>query len=147
MAQAGDVHEWLDYVEGFTTGSVSARSTPTQSHHERAAIKTTGGFAVRVGGEEVPSTAWGSRRAHRLCKRLAVAAGQPVPRDLLIEMLWPDEIDANRLGAGLSVLLSNIRRVLGGSGASARGHRRRMPASTSATPASEPPSSPSSRAP
>jgi DNA-binding SARP family transcriptional activator len=29
-------------------------------------------------------------------------------------MLWPDEIDASRLGARLSVLLSNIRRVLGG---------------------------------
>jgi DNA-binding SARP family transcriptional activator len=73
-----------------------------------------GGFAVRVGSQEVAPTAWGSRRARQLCKRLAVAAGQPVPRDLLMEMLWPGEVDANRLGARLSVLLSNIRRVLGG---------------------------------
>lgn len=114
MAQAGDVHAWLDHVEAFTTGSLSERTSPTHRHHGRAVIKTMGGFAVRVGGEEVAPTAWGSRRARQLVKRLAVAAGQPVPRDLLIEMLWPDELDANRLGARLSVLLSNIRRVLGG---------------------------------
>lgn len=114
MAQAGDVHAWLDHVEAFITGSVSARSTPTPSPTGRAAISTLGGFAVRIGGEEVPLTAWGSRRARQLCKRLAVAAGQPVPRDQLIEMLWPDENDASRLGSRLSVLLSNIRRVLGG---------------------------------
>jgi pimeloyl-ACP methyl ester carboxylesterase/DNA-binding SARP family transcriptional activator len=114
MAQAGDVHAWLDHVEAFITGSVSARSTPTRRPHGRAAINTMGGFAVRIGGEEVPPTAWGSRRARQLCKRLAVAAGQPVPRDQLIEMLWPAEHDATRLGSRLSVLLSNIRRVLGG---------------------------------
>lgn len=114
MAQAGDVHAWLDHVEAFTTGAVRARSAPTQRRDGRAAIKTMGGFAVRVDGEEISPTVWGSRRARQLCKRIAVAAGQPVPRDVLIEMLWPDEIDANRLGARLSVLLSNIRRVLGG---------------------------------
>jgi len=114
MAQAGDVHAWLDHVEAFITGSVPARRTRTPSHQGRATIETMGGFAVRIGGEEVPSTAWGSRRARQLCKRLAVAAGQPVPRDELIEMLWPDEDCASRLGSRLSVLLSNIRRVLGG---------------------------------
>ncbi|MFP5327061.1 MAG: alpha/beta fold hydrolase [Acidimicrobiia bacterium] len=114
MAQAGDVHAWLDHVEAFTTGSLRERTAPRESHHRRASIKTMGGFSVWVDDEEVPSTAWGSRRARQLCKRLAVAAGQPVPRDLLIEMLWPDEDDLHRLGARLSVLLSNIRRVLGG---------------------------------
>jgi DNA-binding SARP family transcriptional activator len=49
-----------------------------------------------------------------LCKRVAVACGQPIARDELIEMLWPDESDHSRLGARLSVLLSNVRRVLGG---------------------------------
>lgn len=114
MAQAGDVHAWLDHVEAFTTGSLSGRTAVGPTRHGRATITTMGGFAVRVDGEEIGLTAWGSRRARQLCKRLAVAAGQPVPRDLLIEMLWPDEQEAHRLGARLSVLLSNIRRVLGG---------------------------------
>lgn len=114
MAQAGDVHAWLDHVEAFTTGSVRPRAASTRSHPGPAAIKTMGGFSVRVADQEVPLTAWGSRRARQLCKRLAVGAGQPIPRDQLIEMLWPGELDTSRMGARLSVLLSNIRRVLGG---------------------------------
>ena len=113
MAQAGDVHAWLDHVEAFVTGTVAERRT-TPTSGGGAVISTMGGFAVRVDGEEVPQTAWGSRRARQLCKRLAVAAGQPVPRDVLIEMLWPDAPDGGPLGSRLSVLLSNIRRVLGG---------------------------------
>jgi pimeloyl-ACP methyl ester carboxylesterase/DNA-binding SARP family transcriptional activator len=114
MAQAGDVHAWLDHVEAFITGTVTARATPTVSHHGRPVIATMGGFAVQVGGQEVPLAAWGSRRARQLCKRLAVDAGRPVPREQLVEMLWPGESDADRMSARLSVLLSNIRRVLGG---------------------------------
>jgi pimeloyl-ACP methyl ester carboxylesterase/DNA-binding SARP family transcriptional activator len=115
MAQAGDVHAWVDHVEAFTTGSVSPRSaSASASQHVRPVMSTMGGFAVRIGDEDVPLAAWGSRRARQLCKRLAVAAGQPVPREQLVDMLWPDEVDASRMGARLSVLLSNIRRVLGG---------------------------------
>lgn len=115
MAQAGDVRAWLDEVEVFITGAVTARTgPPVPSRQGRTAIATMGGFAVRVGDDEVPLTAWGSRRARQLCKRLAVAAGRPVTRDELIDMLWPGEVDTSRTGARLSVLLSNIRRVLGG---------------------------------
>lgn len=114
MAQAGDVHAWLDHVEAFITGSVSPGRVPVASHHSRPAISIMGGFTVRHGDEEVVPTAWGSRRARQLCKRLAVAAGQPVPREQLIDVLWPGEADVSRMGARLSVLLSNIRRVLGG---------------------------------
>lgn len=114
MAQAGDVHAWLDHVEAFITGSVSPQARHTYRRHRSVAITTMGGFSVRIDGEDVAQQAWGSRRARQLCKRLAVAAGQPLTRDLLVEMLWADESDAQRLGARLSVLLSNIRRVLGG---------------------------------
>jgi len=112
MAQAGDVDAWLDHVEAFITGAVSERRRSVGL--ARPFVRTMGGFAVEIGSEEVPLAAWGSRRARQLCKRLAVAAGQPVPREQLVEMLWPDEADASRTGARLSVLLSNIRRVLGG---------------------------------
>src|SRR5690606_4278430 len=56
----------------------------------------------------------GSRQARLVCKRMAVAVDQPVSRDELTDLLWPDELDPVRTGARLSVVLSNIRRVLGG---------------------------------
>lgn len=114
FAQVGDVDGWLDHVEEFTTGSVGRREPAVAAGAVRVEIRTMGGFSVRVDGEDVPLTAWGSRRARQLCKRLTIAGGRPVPRDELVQMLWPDEPDAVKLGARLSVLLSNIRRVLGG---------------------------------
>ena len=110
----GDADAWIDYVEDFMTGAVH-RPAPTASRgRSEVKLQIMGGFAVSVDGEDVSSSDWGSRRARQLCKRLALAIGEPVPRDVLIEMLWPDESDPIQLGARLSVLLSNIRRVLKG---------------------------------
>jgi DNA-binding SARP family transcriptional activator len=70
-----------------------------------------------AGRQPVPTSAWGSRRARQLCKRLAVAAGAGVAREQLIDLLWPDEAGSEsygRLGARLSVQLSTVRRILGG---------------------------------
>lgn len=114
FAQVGDVDAWLDHVEEFTTGSLDRRAPPVPADGVRAKIRIMGGFSVRVHDQEVPLAAWGSRRARQLCKRLAVACGEPVPRDQLIDMLWPDQPDPLKLAARLSVLLSNVRRVLGG---------------------------------
>lgn len=111
--QVGDIDSWLDHVEELVTGSVGrARRQPVPPR--QTAISVLGGFRVRIDDEDVPLSAWGSRRARQLCKRLAVAAGVPVPRDALAEELWPDETDPVKLSARLSVLLSNIRRVLHG---------------------------------
>ena len=79
-----------------------------------ARITTLGRFAVEVNGEEIPTSAWGSRNARQVCKRLVAARGWPVTRDELIDMLWPDEDDRRRLSARLSVQLSAVRKVLGG---------------------------------
>jgi DNA-binding SARP family transcriptional activator len=68
---------------------------------------------VVVDDEEVPLSRWGSRRARQLCKRLVAAGGQPVAREQLIDLLWPDAVGLDRLGARLSVQLSTVRRVLG----------------------------------
>jgi pimeloyl-ACP methyl ester carboxylesterase/DNA-binding SARP family transcriptional activator len=112
----GDVDGWLDAVQEFVTG---VRPPPPTARRGRSLVspvlRTFGGFGVERDGHEVPLNAWGSRRARQLCKRLAAAAGAPIAREELMDMLWPDQgRDVRRLGARLSVLLSTVRRILGG---------------------------------
>ena len=113
FAYAGDVDEWMDEFERFVTGSVQPRNDAPVVEH-RVRIVTMGRFAVEVDGDDIPASAWGSRRARQLCKRLVAARGWPVTRDELIDMLWPDEADMAKLSARLSVQLSGVRRILGG---------------------------------
>ncbi len=113
FAYAGDIDEWMNEFERFVTGTVQPREAVADLHPS-VRIETLGAFAVSVNGEAVPAAAWGSRRARQLCKRLVAARGWPVTRDELIEQLWPDEFDRQRLGARLSVQLSAVRRVLQG---------------------------------
>jgi pimeloyl-ACP methyl ester carboxylesterase/DNA-binding SARP family transcriptional activator len=108
----GDVDALLDHYERFVAGTVTRAAVPAGAPEVR--IETMGGFRACVAGQLVASNAWGSRQARVVCKRLAVAVGQPVPREELVELLWPDERDPVRCSARLSVVLSNIRRVLGG---------------------------------
>jgi len=112
FAHVGDVAAWLDEYERFVCGTVSPPRPVAPAPSVR--IEVLGGFRVSVDGEAVPSSAWGSRQARSVCKRLAVAVGRPVARDELADQLWPDELDDGKRGARLSVVLSNIRRVLGG---------------------------------
>jgi pimeloyl-ACP methyl ester carboxylesterase len=102
FAYSGDVDGWMDEFERFVTGSVRPR-TAEAGRRPTVRITTLGRFAVTVDGQEVPVSAWGSRRARQLCKRLVAARGWPVTRDELFDLLWPDEIDRDRLGARLSV--------------------------------------------
>lgn len=108
----GDVDAWMDHYERFVAGTVTHAPARTAAREVR--IDTMGGFRAEVGGQPVASNAWGSRQARVVCKRLAVAVGQPVPRAELTELLWPDEWEPVRCSARLSVVLSNIRRVLDG---------------------------------
>ncbi len=114
-----DIDDWLTLVEEFITGArprpSKARPSPRHSQGRIAAsISTLGGFKVVVDGQEVPLSAWGSRRARQLCKRLTAACGNPVPREQLVDLLWPEERGQQRLSARLSVQLSTVRRILGG---------------------------------
>lgn len=111
FAHVGDVDAWIDHYERFVAGTVTR---PPRAAQHQVSISTMGGFRVSVDGALVPASAWGSRQARLVCKRLAVAIGRPVPRDELADLLWPDELDPARRSARLSVVLSNIRRVLGG---------------------------------
>ncbi len=107
----GDVDSWMIDLERWVTGTVVDRP-PIRVGRPR--ITVLGGFAVEVDGAEVPASAWGSRLARQICKRLVVARGWPVTREQLIDQLWPGETDIRKLSARLSVHLSGIRKVLGG---------------------------------
>jgi len=109
---AGDVTTWMDEVERFVTGSVSPR-VPAASP-PAVSIRTLGRFFVLRDGEEIPTSAWGSRLARQILKRLVAARGWPLTREELIDMCWPDEVDMSRLSARLSVQLSAVRRILDG---------------------------------
>lgn len=109
---ATDLVGALSAIERFTTGRVSEHRG--WFDERTVEVTTLGTFEVRVDGEAVPTGDWGSRRARTLLKRLIVARGWPVTRDELIELLWPEGGDPDRLGARLSVQLSAVRRVLRG---------------------------------
>lgn len=113
FSYAGDTEIWMEEIERFVTGEVQPR-LPVPPLPPPVRIVTLGRFCIEKGGNEVPSSEWGSRRARQLCKRLVAARGWPVTRDELFDVLWPDEFDRRRLGARLSVQLSAVRRVLGG---------------------------------
>jgi DNA-binding SARP family transcriptional activator len=74
-------------------------------------IQALGGFRVLRAGEPVPVEEWQSRKARELLKFLVARRGRPVPREALMEALWPDE-DPARLSNRLSVALSTVRAVL-----------------------------------
>lgn len=112
FAYLGDVDSWMEEIERLVTGVVGARDVEHLPASVR--IQTLGRFAVVAGDREVPVSEWGSRRARTLLKRLVVARGWPVTRDDLYDLLWPDEADPRRLSARLSVLLSGVRKILGG---------------------------------
>jgi ATP/maltotriose-dependent transcriptional regulator MalT/DNA-binding SARP family transcriptional activator len=73
-------------------------------------IQTLGTFRVIRDGFPVPNTAWKSKKARDLLKVL-VTRRRPIPREQLIELLWP-ETDPALAGNRLSVLLSTVREVL-----------------------------------
>jgi len=115
LGYAGDRDAWLDEMERWITGQVADRPNRAILHDiPRSRVITLGRFAVEVDGAEVPTSAWGSRHARTIVKRLAVARGWPVTRDELFELLWPGEVDRAKVGARLSVQLSTVRRVVPG---------------------------------
>jgi DNA-binding SARP family transcriptional activator len=94
----------------------AARAARVRAALDRAApapvaVECLGAFRVLVHGTPLPAGAWGSRKARDLLKLLIARRGQPVPREALIEALWPGE-DPVRTAPRLSVALSTLRRVL-----------------------------------
>jgi predicted ATPase/DNA-binding SARP family transcriptional activator len=56
----------------------------------RVDISLLGSFSVVVDGEPVPASAWSRRSAASLVKLLALREGRRLPREQVIDLLWPD---------------------------------------------------------
>jgi ATP/maltotriose-dependent transcriptional regulator MalT/DNA-binding SARP family transcriptional activator len=77
------------------------------------ALETLGGFRVVREGLPVPAAEWRSQKARALLKILVARRGVPVPREMLMEALWPG-VDVAKSANRLSVALSAVRSVLAG---------------------------------
>lgn len=73
-------------------------------------IHTLGAFHVILDGE--PVTAFESNKVRALLVYLAVEAGRPHSRDILIGFLWPDQPE-QAARRNLSQALLNLRHVIG----------------------------------
>ncbi|HLJ68518.1 MAG TPA: tetratricopeptide repeat protein [Chloroflexota bacterium] len=74
-------------------------------------IRLLGGFEVRVGQQLVPESAWRLNKARSLLKLLALAPAHRLPRDSVIDQLWPD-LDPGPASNNLHQTLHGLRRAL-----------------------------------
>ncbi|MFL5829980.1 MAG: AAA family ATPase, partial [Solirubrobacteraceae bacterium] len=75
-------------------------------------VRLLGRFEVLVDSRPVPADAWAQRRATDLVKLLALAAGHRMPRDEVLEALWPN-LGAGAAASNLHKAASYARRALG----------------------------------
>ena len=72
-------------------------------------VSCLGPFCLRLGG--APIDDWRSGKARALFQFLVNHRGQPVPRDTLIQALWPDPV-ASAPGTSLKVAVHLLRHVI-----------------------------------
>jgi DNA-binding SARP family transcriptional activator len=91
----------------------------SRAHHPVAKgadveLRCLGPFRLRRGGKPVPDEAFTRRQALTVLKILALRVGDPVPKDYLIELLWPGvdaQSGANRLHGVIHALRSALEPV------------------------------------
>ncbi len=77
----------------------------------RIKISCLGGFSVQRGSTVIKDSEWKSKRSKALIKLLVAQDGQKVPRDVIIEALWPGPpSESNRLT--LNSMLHRVRKLL-----------------------------------
>lgn len=79
----------------------------------RVVFRTLGTFGVEVDGYPMEASRWRSKKSRDLIKLLLARPGRSIPREEVMNVLWPDE-PAHVLGSRLSVVLSTTRSVLAG---------------------------------
>ncbi|MGO4536619.1 AfsR/SARP family transcriptional regulator [Leifsonia sp. 2MCAF36] len=79
---------------------------------EKLAISLLGGFSVAVDDDVIPGGEWHLKRAADLVKMLALAARRRLPREQVIEALWPGG-DPARSAVNLRKVAFETRQILG----------------------------------
>jgi len=74
-------------------------------------VRLFGGLHVEVAGRVIEDSEWRKRKARLLFAMLASRCGKDVPRDQLLEYLWPEMDEAQALN-NLYVVWSSMKRVL-----------------------------------
>lgn len=74
-------------------------------------IMALGGFQVQRGDLPIPDEAWQRRKTRLLLLYLLAQSPRRVPRDELIEALWPD-LPPDSAGLALNTTFSDLRRIL-----------------------------------
>lgn len=77
----------------------------------RAGIGLLGPFSLRIDGRQVEADVWKSKKALTLLKYLASRHGQRVSSDVLIELLWPDQVNVD-IQRNLHTAVWFVRRIL-----------------------------------
>ncbi len=75
-------------------------------------VSVLGGFGVTLDGRPVPDEAWRRNRARALVKLLALAHGQRLHREQLMDALWPS-LDADAAAGNLRKAIHFARQALG----------------------------------
>jgi hypothetical protein len=73
-------------------------------------IQTFGRFKVTVHELPLDDRAWRGAKSKALLKALIVHGGTRVPRDAVLDMLWPDT-DGDMASNNLKVMLSRVRKI------------------------------------
>lgn len=74
-------------------------------------VSALGGFQVLRGSLPVPAEAWQQRRKARLLLVYLLTQRRPVPRDELLDTLWPD-LAPESAGLALNTTFSDLRKLL-----------------------------------
>ena len=76
-------------------------------------VRTLGSFMVWRGPAPLPATAWRRQKVAALFKCLLAAPDRRATRDVVLELLWPDE-DPRTSSGKLRLTLYRLRQILGG---------------------------------
>jgi LuxR family maltose regulon positive regulatory protein len=94
-----------------TPSVVMAAEEVARAPEQSLRIEALGALRVHQGGEEIPADRWRSRRALRLFQYLAVHRFRWVPKEQVMEALWPDA-GPGKAATSLWQAVHQLRRTL-----------------------------------
>jgi DNA-binding SARP family transcriptional activator len=98
-------------VRPLTAGAGILAHIPNEDATPPVRVLCLGGLRLLREGKPVPVVEWQSKKARDLLKILVARRGRMCPREVLMDMLWPDD-DPAKLGNRLSVALTTVRTIL-----------------------------------